>query len=74
MGRAVFDCVRKPRLHETCEMVVRHLKKGSTTDPLLSKFLSHKKSPMKDPLSFIGLFCLLHAERLVSAARELEDP
>lgn len=32
------------------------------------------KSPMKDPLSFIGLFCLLHAERLISAARELEDP
>lgn len=40
----------------------------------MAKGLSHKKSPMKDPLSFIGLFCLLHAERLVSAARELEDP
>lgn len=74
MGRAVFDCVRKPPLHETCEMVVRHLKTGKRHGSLLSNFLSHKKSPMKDPLSFIGLFCLLHAERLVSASRELEDP
>ena len=40
----------------------------------MAKDLSNKKSPMKDPLSFIGLFYLLHAERLISATRELEDP
>lgn len=74
MGRAVFDCVRKPRLHETCEMVVRHLKTGKRHWSLLSNFLSNKKARWKIPLSFIGLFYLLHAERLVSASRELEDP
>ena len=55
-GVPSLDCMRKPRSNETCEMVVRHLKTGKRHGSLLSNFLSNKKSPMKDPLSFIGLF------------------
>ena len=54
-GVPSLDCVRKPRSNETCEMGVRHLKTGKRHRSLPSNFLSHKKSPMKDPLSFIGL-------------------
>lgn len=56
MGRAVFDCVRKPRLNETCEMVVRHLKIGKRHWSLPSNFLSNKKARWKIPCLSSGFF------------------
>ena len=39
----------------------------------MAKGLHNKKPDERSPV-FHRAFCLLHAERLVSAARELEDP